>query len=897
MNGGDTNAFTDMESTNYHFNVANDAFKEGLDRFAQFFIAPLFTQDATAREMMAIESEHSKNIPQDMWRRFQLVKTSCNSSHPFHKFGTGNLETLDRIPTENSLNIRDELIKFHSKYYSANLMRLVISSNHSIETLVSWVSESFSQVKNMNVPLPSLEYVEQKVFTPSELTKFYKYVPIKDTKEMTLIFPIRIDDTTVNWMIKPDRYYSHYLGHEGEGSLFSYLKGLGLLYSLAAGVAHQFNGYQLFMISMRMTSEGEKQWKKVVSSVFEYLKLLREAGPQKHIFDETANLALAQFQYMDKRSDPDYISRLAGNMQKYPADKVMSASFLSFDYSPDVLNDYLNYIVPSNMNIYFASQGHEEEGTEEEKWYKIKYSKSDIEGELITNWAKGEHVGEPAAVKLVRPNPFIPQSFAIKQVEEQNPFPSLLRDNGKVKLWFKQDYVFKQPKVNIFYNLIIPESYTSPRVVVLSKLLSMLVADQLNEIAYEAEMAGVYYDIQSSVTGFTIYLSGYNDRIVELNHIVFEKFADHSFERNRFEVLKNDLTEQYNNMAQNQPYEHVLITSFESTYLSKWTYDQYAHVIGDITFEMLSDFVPQYLLCLKAEFLMIGNMNEAEALNLADKTEDILFGERNNRKFKHREPLPSQIPMERIVKLEEGKDYLVQKPVPNQNENSAIEVIYQIGLRNIQQDVILDLLAQIISTPFYSQLRTVEQLGYLVFSRARRDNNINSLSFIIQSDTKTPQFIQGRIDLFMQQFYDVLEQTSDEEISTHISGLRATIEEKDKHLKDEAVRFWREVMARQYLFDRAERKLEALATLKKSDLLHFFENYLLLSSQNCRRMIIQYLSQRHGAMDNATSTSVPENCLSETEKKSFEMREPEVLPSLIAEWKAGMSFYPGFTKY
>jgi insulysin len=33
-----------------------------LSRFADFFAAPLFTEAATAREVAAIDSEHSKNL-------------------------------------------------------------------------------------------------------------------------------------------------------------------------------------------------------------------------------------------------------------------------------------------------------------------------------------------------------------------------------------------------------------------------------------------------------------------------------------------------------------------------------------------------------------------------------------------------------------------------------------------------------------------------------------------------------------------------------------------------------------------------------------------------------------------------------------------------------------------
>ena len=40
-NGGSTNAFTSMTSTNYQFDCSNEALEGALDRFAQFFLSPL----------------------------------------------------------------------------------------------------------------------------------------------------------------------------------------------------------------------------------------------------------------------------------------------------------------------------------------------------------------------------------------------------------------------------------------------------------------------------------------------------------------------------------------------------------------------------------------------------------------------------------------------------------------------------------------------------------------------------------------------------------------------------------------------------------------------------------------------------------------------------------------
>lgn len=54
QNGGHSNAATYPTMTKYYFEVNQDKFEGALDRFAQFFIAPLFTESATDREINAV---------------------------------------------------------------------------------------------------------------------------------------------------------------------------------------------------------------------------------------------------------------------------------------------------------------------------------------------------------------------------------------------------------------------------------------------------------------------------------------------------------------------------------------------------------------------------------------------------------------------------------------------------------------------------------------------------------------------------------------------------------------------------------------------------------------------------------------------------------------------------
>lgn len=123
---GHANAFTGTENTNYFFEVGHQWLEGALDRFSHFFIDPLFSESCTDRELRAVDSEHKKNLQSDCWRIAQVEKCLSNPNHPWHLFETGNLETLMENPKKLGLDIRQELLKFHDTYYSANIMKLTV---------------------------------------------------------------------------------------------------------------------------------------------------------------------------------------------------------------------------------------------------------------------------------------------------------------------------------------------------------------------------------------------------------------------------------------------------------------------------------------------------------------------------------------------------------------------------------------------------------------------------------------------------------------------------------------------------------------------------------------------------------------------------------------------------
>ena len=60
MHGGSSNAYTATDHTNYHLQISHEALEGAIDRFAQFFIAPLFDAQYIDKERRAVHSEFKK---------------------------------------------------------------------------------------------------------------------------------------------------------------------------------------------------------------------------------------------------------------------------------------------------------------------------------------------------------------------------------------------------------------------------------------------------------------------------------------------------------------------------------------------------------------------------------------------------------------------------------------------------------------------------------------------------------------------------------------------------------------------------------------------------------------------------------------------------------------------
>jgi insulysin len=121
------------------------------------------------------------------------------------------------------------------------------------------------------------------------------------------------------------------------------------------------------------------------------------------------------------------------------------------------------------------------------------------------------------------------------------------------------------------------------------------------------------------------------------------------------------------------------------------------------------------------------------------------------------------------------------------NDNSCLVSYYQDGYveaENLKRNLLLTLTQQYLDEPTFNQLRTQEQLGYVVFTRDANFRDINGLRFCIQSPQKCCSHIRNSLSNHLDNMRTKVKAMTDEEFKTTVSSVLVQLECRDKNLSE-----------------------------------------------------------------------------------------------------------------
>lgn len=820
--GGSNNAFTAHDVTNYFFEIDNDALAAALDRFAPFFISPTFDAKYVEREKNAVNAEYTSKSKEDGRRIFSAEKQAMNPEHPYAKFATGSLQTLEDRP--NSL-IRDELIAFYQQHYSANEMSLTLIGNYDLDTLERWTQEKFSAIPKQEVVTkakrPSL-YQQQQL--PLDL----QIEPIKELRQLKLSFPM--PESLSLYQYKPLQIINHLIGHEGEGSLLALFKKRGWAEGLSAGHGVSTPWESTLTVNIQLTLVGLFRIDEITEAVFSYIELVQKGLQDRafieRIYGEQRQLAELAFTHQEKSKAGHFAVRLSNNLRYREASQVIYGDYQWLIPSTDILKPFLDQLTSNNLIRTLIAP--EVETNTVDTWYDTKMMLRPAVIKLTT--ANKEPILKPQyreQLFLPQANPFIPQSFALTNSPAQE-IPTTLIDEAGMRLWYYPEQEFRLPKAKVFINLHNQDVADSAKDRIIAQLFSHSVNELISSYTYPAYVAGLNYQLHASGRGLELSMSGYHDKL----HVLLEKIittmasltADNVSEE-EFNRYKSQLKRRLENQLKAKPYERTISELRRWLRNPSFSQQQLIAALETVTLDDVLAFNQRLNQSLYVDTYVHGTLepDAALAINAVLKQAYHPSGER--------------IAPAKISKVPNGKS--INKTLTNQYlqsiEQQHPDNAMSLYIQGQQFDELTSdkarahyaLLAQIMSSPYYQWLRTEKKMGYIVSASPFPQNAVPGLIFIVQSPGASSADILAESEAFFSDFKQQLAELTAEEFDDHKQGLISRLVSKKKNMAEKVGHFWHNIEVNRLTFDTNESIAKEVDKIQLPQIQALFEDSII----------------------------------------------------------------------
>lgn len=811
-NGGYNNAYTSTDLTNYQLEVRHEALPGALDRFAQFFIAPLFNPDFTDREVNAVNNEAMRHVQNDLRRMLNVRRELYNPAAGESKFSTGNLKTLANADA-------DVVRAFYEANYSADRMALAIASNASLDELEKHAREKFGPILNR-----SLDTIEREpIFLPrKEALRLATIEPVKEIRELWLEFVI--PPTRPNFASKPDELLLSLINYPGKGGLIEALKEADLATQVGGFTWTRTTGYESLFLSADLTPHGAENVQQVMELFYAYLNHLRAAPFPADFYADQARIASLQESYEDRGEGAALATELANNALFYPLSIAERAPLVWGEPDEAAYRELLNALTPDNMLATFQAKGVPADRTEE--IYETAYAYTETTGETY------DRLVTPPAVDgfaLPAANPFIPKETAL--LAEQ---PLLLIDEPSLQLYYAQDVEFERPQTTIKLRFVTTRANATAEMDLLLRFYEMCLEDSIEPAAGDASIAGVDYSLNVGLEGITLTVTGFGDSPVRFAEYVAEQMLTFTITDERFASLSELVQRNLQSYAQTEAYALArdrYTTLFREFYfLPDHSLDQAARV----TLAEVKTAAQTFFAKGKLEALIHGHLSahasrqavrriEAALATTAIDEDDLLYR-------RHLTTTPGET---------------ITDVAAIEGVNSTYRAVYRFIGEAPKTRAAAAVIGNFMNTPYFEEMRTRQQLGYIVGSAASASLRERVILFVIQSSEYPADEQRTRSEKRISELPGMLAELSTEDWQTLIAGVRSQLEEKPKSISEKAAKFFTLGFDFDGEWSRTQEVLAELDQLNQADVAQFFAD--TIDPQNARGFITLLSSSNHDA--------------------------------------------------
>ncbi|HSG52526.1 MAG TPA: insulinase family protein [Rheinheimera sp.] len=800
--GGSHNAWTGTEHSSFFFDIDTNFFADALDRFADMFCQPLFAPEYVEKERHAIEAEFSMKLKDDSRRIYQVHKESINPAHPFAKFSVGNLSTL---ADSNEGTLRSALLQFFTEQYSASRMTLVLVSSLPLSDLQHYAECYFSALPAL---LPAKPALAVPLYLPEHQAVQLNIQPHRHMQKLVVSFAL--PDIQRWYQHKLISFIAHLLGDEGPGSLLGYLKGLGLVNQLSAGGGIDGSNYKDFTIAFELTDNGLLQQENILKALYSAIARLKSQPLPGSLFAERQKLLQWSYTFQEPSTAQQLANHLSVSMQHYPVYDVIFGDYRMEQPSDVLYQQILSYFRSDNMRLMLIAPGVETNKTA--RWYNTPYSITPLDQALLQQLD-----AQPVLAELTLPdeNPYLHGEVTLLPEALHMPHPEQLYQDDSLSVWYKADTEFNSPKGHIFVQLNLPHSITDAKHMAAIRLWTELFQDNINQQFYAATTVGLSYHIHVQRQGISIHTCGMAMNQQLLLKQLLAQMPLQQFNEDRFDELKRQLIRHWRNSSKNKPVARLFSQLSALLQPNNPEIDVLADALTELSFAEFQSFHQHLLQQVHIESLLLGNWSREQAEQLWQLLQQwqaqlSCVGERPN-----------------ITKINIEGHGPVWLQIDVEHDDHAL-VIYLPSQLTTPQHMALFMLANHVMSPeYFHQLRTEQQLGYLVGTGYVPINTQPGIAFYIQSPTTDCEQLYRATVSFFTRFLDDTQTLSAEEFAEIKQGLLSQLQERDTSLSARAKRYWLAIGQQDYSFSLNEQISAALQQLTLQEFVHFLQQLLL----------------------------------------------------------------------
>jgi insulysin len=480
-------------------------------------------------------------------------------------------------------------------------------------------------------------------------------------------------------------------------------------------------------------------------------------------------------------------------------------------------------------------------GLKREKWYGVEYYLAPLGGIEVASWKGTGSLSNSSIdaeeLHLPKPNRYIPRTLELDpalphearkgpRIEKPIDPPNLIVDDGNWKLFHRLDdrYALPQSSLHLLIrNMSIQHTKSEDGWVFDAKaaLLSSLVAGIFNEAmaqeTYDADLAGLHWSLSLGQSGVKLNCFGFADRLPDLALKILADFLSGDFlEAAFFEASRDRIVRGLRTYFESRRADSHAMYYRDSLLASKDNgVDESLQLALGTKF---SDVVKHHHSIIEdsrisVDCLFSGNVSAKDATKFFVSAKSKIEGARDTQSKNDGSAIV--IPAGSIERqIDPGHEVELHFASKNpEEENGAVLCTYQSAIPAFKGDTLspqlelqlasssaIRLLCHILREPLFNELRTKQQLGYVVnssyeigySSQSNEDGHppltipVDFITITVLSRKMAPPEICTRIDDFLQAFRTTLESMPESEIKDHADALSTALLKPIQKLQTEA---------------------------------------------------------------------------------------------------------------